>query len=273
MPELTSQVRLGSCAQFFPSIYGVLRSIVPGATAALAVPLTLIVAACSNSDPDAPAIASAKPAEQTQDRIDTSNLSEAGVAAIAKNRKKMSCIELSTGAAQARSYASASLANATGALAAAESSTSASNTADSAKPPPPSNAQLIDDELICHCDRGNPTAGNELYERRENLMQLAKYPGIRQELITHYPKEKGEPRFLKFGEVLSDDALKKLPVVAPRFQPDTCDRACKDGRAKDNEAAKAQGQPEPWPNLETPKPVGCTADAPLDSKNKTKKTQ
>lgn len=237
-----------------------------GASLMLCFASALLFQGCSNADTGAPTIGSTGETGQTQDRIDTSNLTEADIAAIAKNRKKMSCIELSAGGAQARSLASTATEVVADAGAATESS------AEPAKPLPPSNAQLIDEELACHCDRGQATSGNELYERRENLMQLAKYPGIRQELMTHYPKEKGEPRFLRFGELLSDDTLKKLPVVAPHFQSETCNNACKSGRAKDNETAKTQGRPEPWPDLEAPKPVACTAAATTTPKSKPKTT-
>ena len=111
--------------------------------------------------------------------------------------------------------------------------------------------------------------GYELYERRGNLLKLAKSPEIRAELNRYYPKgEKGAPRFLRYGEKISDDTLKNLPVVAPRPYVDTCNSACKESRTLQNAKAKTEGQPEPWPNLERPKKQACVA-APVTAKNST----
>ena len=227
----------------------------------LLVPLAVaVLQGCSGTGNDNkdPLLTAEPGALSAEERLSANALAPEDVASITANRKKVSCIELAMGSAQTAMPEAAAVATTAPAADAAPAA---------AATPSVSSTQLIDDEAACHCQYGAPMPGYELYERRGNLLKLAKSPEIRAELNRYYPKgEKGAPRFLRYGEKISDDTLKNLPVVAPRLRPDNCDSKCKDGRALQNSKAKAEGQPEPWPNLERSARMACVA-SPVAAKN------
>lgn len=173
---------------------------------------------------------------------------------IAANRSEMSCFELTLGSL----YAGALKNVADPRLVEADESTrllagSIGGKAD----------KLIESELACHCDRGAPMPGYEVFERREQLLQNRRAPRISAELAAFYPKdETGQPRFLSNGEKLERAVLDQLPAAPAKARYDDCDRLCKEARKRTNAKAVAEGQPEPFPNLEYPRKQPCVNGAP-----------
>jgi hypothetical protein len=100
--------------------------------------------------------------------------------------------------------------------------------------------------------------GFELYERRDHLIKSLKNDVIRPELASFFPKdEKGKPRFLHFGELVTDAVLEKLPPTPIKDRLDNCPEDCKASRKRTNAKAVAEGKPEPYPLLQYPKKLLC----------------
>ena len=246
---------------------------------ALAMLFSAALQGCSGTDSKSPMLAAEADAMSSELRNDASGLTAEDVANIATNRKKVSCLELALAGVQSGALEMAAIDAATQAVAQQAVTQPAvtqqavtqigAATRVSPAPPKPSNAQLINEEDACHCDRGSALPGYELYERRQNLLPSARAPEIRDELTRYYPRgDKGAPRHLRPGEKISEDTLRKLPVVAPRLYTDVCDSKCKEGRALQNSKAKAEGQPEPWPNLASPSKQACAAAVMPDKSKK-----
>ena len=149
---------------------------------------TLLAAAalqgCGGTDNGGPSLSADLKPLTAEERADAKNLTTADVAEIAKNRKKVSCIELTMGSLQSFALEVASPEKpAEPNVAATEAP--AAVTPPATATPATSDQQLIDDEKACHCDRGVAMAGFELYERREHLLKQSKYPEIRNELAAY----------------------------------------------------------------------------------------
>ena len=186
-----------------------------------------------------------------EERRNPNNVTIGDVTNIATNRKKVSCIELTLGSLH--SFMLGAIADPR-MVKADESTRLVAGTIGNA------SKQLIEDEEKCHCDRGVPMPGHELYERREHLQKNLKNPSVRPELASFYPKdEQGQPRFLRPGETIDDSVLQGLPPVPAKARQDDCPERCKEARGNLNAKARAEGKPEPWPNLEHPKKVACVA--------------
>lgn len=209
----------------------------------------IIASACSNSDTAAPSLADPKDSATLATSANAISSEEA--TNIAKNRKRMSCLELTLAQSAPPPEQDAS-------TDAPPSKGAQKTAADAAAAVPPQD--LITAELACHCDGGHPISGYELYERRENLLRSAKYPNIREELAAYYPRDKkGGPRFLDNGEPMSDETLKKLPVVPLRAKTETCGPDCKAKREQANAKAVAEGQPKPFPDIDASGAAACAA--------------
>ena len=213
--------------------------------------LSALLAACSAPTPAGPSMtATLKPLTE-EERRNPNNVTIGDVTNIATNRKKVSCIELTLGSLH--SFMLGAIADPR-MVKADESTRLVAGTIGNA------SKQLIEDEEKCHCDRGVPMPGYELYERREHLQKSLKNPSVRPELASFYPRdEQGQPRFLRHGEAIGDNLLQSLPPVPAKARHDDCYQDCKDARARTNATARAEGKPEPWPNLEHPKKIACAA--------------
>ena len=241
---------------------------------ALAMLFSAALQGCSGTDSKSPTLAAEADAMSSELRNEASSLTPEDVANIATNRKKVSCLELALAGVQSGALETAAIDAATQAVAQQAVTQQADTQIDAATPvspapPKPSNAQLINEEDACHCDRGSAMPGYELYERRQNLLPSTRAPEIRDDFTRYYPRgDKGAPRHLRPGEKISEDTLRKLPVVAPRLYTDACDSKCKERRTVANSKAKAEGQPEPWPNLASPSKQACAAAVMPDKSTK-----
>lgn len=170
---------------------------------------------------------------------------------VATRRKRMSCVELLLASLQG--YALGVAARSSNIDADDRTRLVAGALSSTTKKP-------VDDELACHCDGANARPGFELYERRKHLMRL-KNDEIDPALTQFYPKDdSGAPRFLHYGEDVSDAVLRQLPPFAPGPEYDECggSQACKDGRVRANEKARAEGKPEPYPGGKKRRLNTCT---------------
>lgn len=169
---------------------------------------------------------------------------------IAKNRAEMSCPELNLGSLKA--YGLKSVANSK--LVEADDTTRllAESVGGSAY-------EAIEKELKCHCDRGAPMPGYEIFERRQYLQENRRNRRINQTYASFYPKDDtGQLRFLKPGEEIDRAVLEQLPPAAKTERYDNCGAQCKAARKRTNAKAVAEGKPEPFPNLQYPRKQACT---------------
>ncbi|GLS19619.1 hypothetical protein GCM10007874_26360 [Labrys miyagiensis] len=211
--------------------------------------LALSLLACGQ-DRAPVAYASIRPLTAAE-QADPNRFSIADVAAVASGRKRMSCIELIMGDL----YAFGMETVATAPSIEADASTRAISGAVG-----PSSKRLIEEEMKCHCDGTVPMPGYELFERRQDLLRGGGTTPLSPDLLSYYPKDaNGQPRFLHYGENIPDAMLRKLPPVPPGHRSGQCDgsQSCLEARARINAQARAEGKPEPYPNLETPPKALC----------------
>lgn len=210
-----------------------------------AVALFLTGCMSDTPKPDAPPL---KASLMTEGSSKT-GISFARVTNIANNAGTMSCGELALGSVYATALKS--IANPKVASADALTRAAALKVGQDA-------GQKIEKEMQCHCHEGLATRGFEIYERRLHLQKTRTNRRLNPALARFYPSNSaGQPRFLEPGEPISRAVLAQLPPPAAVKRKSDCGRKCKAARARTNAAAVAAGKPEPWPNLQRPRPNIC----------------
>ena len=130
---------------------------------------------------------------------------------IAKNRAKLSCVELTVGSLKASGLT---------VIATSKSVIAGGAARKLARSVGKSASAAIEREEKCHCDRGAAMAGYEIYERRLHLQKNKRNKRLNKKLINLYPKDaNGKPRFLAIGEKLDNSILAQLPPPRATILP------------------------------------------------------